>query len=108
VPVALTSLQLHQSHTEEQSKALSQCFFVMCDVVAQHLEHAKSGWALLTTAQKPLFQDCIYALHVIEHLASCGYNPFLADASNAPSRLRLQLSLAKSAVKSKLLNKSTW
>jgi hypothetical protein len=99
---------MHQSHTEEQSKALSQCFFVLCDVVSQHLEHARSGWSALTTPQKLLFQDCIYAQHVIDHLQRCEYNPFLADASNATTRLRLQMSLAKSAMQSKFVKKSTW
>ena len=99
---------MHQSHTEEQSKALSQCFFVLCDVVSQHLEHAKVGWPLLTSAQKLLFQDCIYARHVISHIQKNGYNPFLADASNATARLPLQMLLAKSALKSKIFCKATW
>ncbi len=99
---------MHQSHTEEQSKALSQCFYVMSDVVSQHLERAKGGWALLTTAQKQLFQDCIYARHVIDHFEACNYNPFLADASNATTRLRLQMSLTKSALQNKLSSNAAW
>lgn len=111
IPVQLAKeygLKMHQSHTEEQSKALSQCFFVLCDVVSQHLEHAKGGWSSLTAAQKMLFQDCVYARHVISHLKRNGYNPFLADASNATARLPLQILLAKCALKSKLLRDATW
>jgi hypothetical protein len=99
---------MHQSHTEEQSKALSQCLFVLCDVVSQHLEHAKGGWSSLTTKQKHLFQDCIYARHVIDHIQRCEYNPFLADASNATTRLRLQMSLAKCALHTRMLSSTPW
>jgi hypothetical protein len=99
---------MHQSHTEEQSKALSQCFYVMSDVVSQHLERAKAGWTLLTTAQKQLFQDCIYARHVIDHFEACNYNPFLADASSATTRLRLQMFLTKSALQNKLSSNAAW
>jgi hypothetical protein len=106
--LSLLILQLHQSHTKEQAKALSQCFYVMCDVVSQHLNHAKKCWPLLTTNQKQLFQDCIYAKNVVDHLEKCDYSPFLADASNETTRLRLQILLAKSALKNKFLSDASW